>query len=1123
MKKLKKVLLIHWFYYDKLLLDFEDVNYLTGKNASGKSTFIDALMIVLLGEVSSRNFNKAANESSQRSLQVYLRANKFPHNPNSRKGKAFNTYIACEFFDDITAQSFTLGIVFECYADGDERYNFFTFDGPIPGNCFITGQKPMDISELRNYLRTEYKTRQEMYDSNKKYRAAIKAKWNVHVDQIFSLLKKGVFFKPIDNIQQFITENVCDLPDKPDIVAMQQNIQDYKYQEQLAKKHTQRQERLQIISELYYSSERALDTKIAHEYLKARAEKEIQDGLVEQYENELQNYTEKLAAISYNYDESIKRIEDLGNQRDQLLTEKLGSDIYKEQARLEQLKAELETEQQRLEDEMKKAANNIRVEAFRWGSYCAKLLEATWPDQVEYEDLQSVADDLKRALSAIEQFTMYEFGATGMAVFTGLQHTMRAFTALLRENYYKLNECCLEKRQALDEAVIIMKKLEQGIKDYDPKLLELKERIELYLANQAGDNVKVEILADLLEINDPEWQRAIEGYLHNQKFHLLVAPQHYDAALRVYDEIKHVLYGFGLVDIGKLRQKKQLHVQPGSLAAKISTDNDLARDYIAYLLGRVICCPRREELRQHVTAITAEGMLYQSFVSRALSPKLMDNCYIGQFALMRRRALLAEKIKSWQAEYTQLNSLHALLAEQQGKDLLFSDHFMQETLGVMPQKNQRRQEIIRENQAILNRLDQLDLDWISRLEKKISLVEQQIKETESSKDECARAEGECRTRIERLEQELLPHHRQEREIKETVLSMGFSEQYAAEVGDARYLEELKRLKSPGRVLKNFGDSLEQSAKAYDRSRDALVNARREYVNSFPPCSYQPDALHNEEFAAELKLLQEVMLPQYQEKIRKARESALEQFQNDFLAKIKTNIDSVKQQVKDLNKALKKTWFGADQYQFIVECNPDYADYYNMIMDPNLMEDNEGLFTLAFQDKYGHLIESLFTQIVASDDKLLNARQQSELQENIERYTDYRTYLHFDLETTDQNDNVEFLSKTLKTDSGGEMQTPFYIAMLASFAQVYRVHDTGNFGNTLRLIVFDEAFNKMDSERIVQCVRQFRRLNLQAIFCTPPDKLPDIMPEADRTLLALKEGYTMQILPWSKSNEAKVNE
>ena len=74
MKKLKKILLINWLYFSKELIEVGDINFLTGKNGAGKSTVIDALQIVLLGETNARNFNQAANEKSQRTLEWMITA-----------------------------------------------------------------------------------------------------------------------------------------------------------------------------------------------------------------------------------------------------------------------------------------------------------------------------------------------------------------------------------------------------------------------------------------------------------------------------------------------------------------------------------------------------------------------------------------------------------------------------------------------------------------------------------------------------------------------------------------------------------------------------------------------------------------------------------------------------------------------------------------------------------------------------------------------------------------------------------------------------------------------------------------------------------------------------------------
>ncbi|MFQ7399037.1 MAG: hypothetical protein ACLRNW_14730 [Neglectibacter sp.] len=96
-------------------------------------------------------------------------------------------------------------------------------------------------------------------------------------------------------------------------------------------------------------------------------------------------------------------------------------------------------------------------------------------------------------------------------------------------------------------------------------------------------------------------------------------------------------------------------------------------------------------------------------------------------------------------------------------------------------------------------------------------------------------------------------------------------------------------------------------------------------------------MDNEEYESERQVLEENELPKYREKIKAARESAMEQFKNDFLNKLKSSIEQVERQVKNLNKALKQAKFGTDQYQFKIDRNPDYADYYDMIMAPELME------------------------------------------------------------------------------------------------------------------------------------------------------------------------------------------
>lgn len=72
--KLNRVLLINWLYYSKELLEFDQINLLSGKTGHGKSAFIDALQVVILGETRDNNFNKSSgNTKKDRKLIDYLK------------------------------------------------------------------------------------------------------------------------------------------------------------------------------------------------------------------------------------------------------------------------------------------------------------------------------------------------------------------------------------------------------------------------------------------------------------------------------------------------------------------------------------------------------------------------------------------------------------------------------------------------------------------------------------------------------------------------------------------------------------------------------------------------------------------------------------------------------------------------------------------------------------------------------------------------------------------------------------------------------------------------------------------------------------------------------------------
>src|SRR5207245_9945986 len=111
------------------------------------------------------------------------------------------------------------------------------------------------------------------------------------------------------------------------------------------------------------------------------------------------------------------------------------------------------------------------------------------------------------------------------------------------------------------------------------------------------------VLCEVIEVVDEKWQDAVEGYLNTRRFDLLVAPGDYDRALTLYERQKKTdkLWGVGLVNTQKTQQLSD-RIRPESLAAKVTSTNDLARGYIGFLLGNVICCSHEGELKNHQRA-----------------------------------------------------------------------------------------------------------------------------------------------------------------------------------------------------------------------------------------------------------------------------------------------------------------------------------------------------------------------------------------------------------------------------------------------------------------------------------------------------------------------------------------
>ncbi len=1117
MKHLNRVLLISWLHYQKELVDMKTINFFAGNNGAGKSAFIDALQVVLLGETHRKNFNQAANDRSARTLEGYLRAERGDNSPNSRRGKDFCSYLVCEFYDDQKKDHFVLGVAFECYKNDDIIRRFFGYQGEIPEHCFLKDKIAMDLDSLRQFLKDSGDKDYLYTEKATAYRDYLMARINVYDPKFFSLLKKSIALKQVTKIEDFITENICDAMEPLDIGLMQENIRNYKDQEALAKREGEKLEALQEISQIFAQWETSLQNLKQHEFLVLWGEREKIQEELQEAEGLFAKFQEETQELEAEIQKTGALRQEKESQRDALKYKRDNDDAVKEKKRLDSLYFSL----QQREKELESLLNHCLQELNQEKNQVLALCQAVSSQGDLFPQLQEGALAVSQVYTPLSTENM-EIFPSSLDVFQEIQEKTSGFSLVLRETAMETRQQLKRYQQDLAEKEATMENLKKNIKTYPKELISLQTQLKQGL-QQGKTPCEVEILADVLEITPGEeaWRPVVEAYLNNQKFYLLLPPEQYSQGLTLFQQWKESqgIGSFGLVDLKKLREKGKKQPEPGSLAEKLQTNNPLARDYVDFLLGSVMCCETKEEMRQHRQAVSQDGFVYQGFVLRNYPKKLLNSAYIGQKAVELQLKQLTEQVETLKQEYESLEQGFSVFRGESQRDWLISGRFLGHELVERREnhlelgKNRLEQEKTQEAMA------QCNLYWLVELEGQIEILSQEIQSLMEQRDGFLHKSGELKTKLAQLDRETIPSLRRVLGEKQGEIQSTISEEYAEKVGLPRYQQELARLGSARQIVANFQQQVQRQGTITHNLRRDLLDTRQKYSHRFQPCPFQIDAEDNQEFEKEQKLLEESKLPAYAQKIQEARDSAMEQFQNEFLDKLKSSIDQVHRQVTALNKALQGAHFGNHSYQFKIEKNPNYSEYYAMIMSDKRMDGAIGLERLAFQQEFASLQEELFSRLAVSEEHL-TGRKVSELEENIRIFTDFRTYLKFDMESKDKNGVKQLLSKVLATNSGGETQTPFYIAMLASYAQLYKVNQSTTAGNTIRLVIFDEAFSKMDSDRIIECIRLLRTLNLQAIMSTPPEKVPDIMPEVDQTLLFSHENNQMRTRSFQSTDLGK---
>jgi uncharacterized protein YPO0396 len=258
---------------------------------------------------------------------------------------------------------------------------------------------------------------------------------------------------------------------------------------------------------------------------------------------------------------------------------------------------------------------------------------------------------------------------------------------------------------------------------------------------------------------------------------------------------------------------------------------------------------------------------------------------------------------------------------------------------------------------------------------------------------------------------------------------------------------------------------------------------------------------------ELDKLQKSELVKYEAKVRQARETAEIIFKEDFISKLRNNISTAESEISKINETLSKIPFGNDTYEFIFPKSKEYGGFYDMFKSNDVV-DGQSIFTTSFEKTYTQQLDELFTAI-ASDSLDDNT--------TFNKFTDYRTYMDYDIKISNQYGESMLYSKVFREKSGGETQVPFYVAMIASFVRIYTQNVNGS---SIGIIMLDEVFDKMDTNRMRSMMEFMKEMPLQFILACPPQRMNILGAYTDTTIVVFRRGNKTQALPMTTKDEVE---
>ena len=1076
---------LNWYgYRDSLPVQGNLV--LAGVTGSGKSILMDLLMLVLVGpERAHHHFNRSATGSkSDRTIKGYcLLDTKREENGQTQyfHDKGVTTYIAAEFTwpDGKRVETWGLRFEFRSAAENDGTTTPFYCPASLAKSDFLTESedgKPR-MSPLGAFKKLIDAKGGRLFSSPREYLRdmANPSHLNFNKDVLQRLLPSAMSFTNLKSFDDFCRQFVLPAEAVPveDVVSSFRDFQSYERELASLKAQLDRLTRIRDHAAKLHEAERdhAVATYLAAEFghVHASGEAEQTHERLERLKVDNQADEARLAEIAELTESGTRKREGLqallNESADGRLYNKLVADLTK-----------LENEIEQLRDRASKLDGGLgkRLKSAR-----------AWMEQVGKAPLDPIVDTtrLKNAIGFLESCEREQTASSLSLLAEAANETVKTIRSRFDGDREELRRLRSEKSDLQAQIDLLQRGVSPGPQ---PLLAALKSQLPL-LPNQTPPRA----LREVCEVSDESWRAAAE-VVFEEKFAVLVAETHYAEASAILKKLPTSdLTSAGaqrLIDITAIRSAKP-GAKKGSLAELLQTSDDDARACIDTLFGDMVRVADAAQLDRHSSAIAPDGLHKRAGTLVRPAP-YNGTPYIGKEGLKRQLEIKRQRLGEIEASLRRLEPVELeieRLIRERANAIPEHEDVIKELIRIedLPKKQEQHAELMEQLEAIAT-------DEFDRIRDDIEVLAEQLASYDAERTSILR-KGRIREiqDTEKLLTQLMEiASRREDEFSKVQLRIDIQQHHA------RYLSWKKEASeytpAPDVLANEFRKAAAAAEIAAKEATGDLKVAMLDFKKTFAPKfdDLPEDGADTTPYESRLQQIEHANIPDYEKKSVTERKRWESLFRTQVLSRMQQALKNVENIISLLNHQLKRP-IGHDRYKIERRPNPEYKIYRDLI-DLNALHHEDELF---FASMGGELQDAL--------KGFLNLLVQNASSPEAARLLDYRQYFDYDLTVTDIRDSD---GRSISVDkqggkmSGGENQSPYFVAILASYLHAYNRHESRRKEPSLALVPIDEAFSKLSGERIQNCIQAMSELDLQGMFSMSSGNIPYAFSQCDELIV-----------------------